>query len=115
MKMEIHTINLELGRPLVSSALKQLEFSLASVRARGGRLVKIIHGYGSSGKGGRIRTESRRLLNSYKNKGRVTAIVHGEKFSIFDAGTRYLLDKCPELSSDRDLGAGNMGVTFVYL
>lgn len=113
--MEIYTVNLELGRPDAQSAMKQLEFSLASVRARGGRLIKFIHGYGSSGTGGRIRTEARKLLNAYKNKGKITVCVYGENFSIFDTGTRYLLDRCPSLSSDPDLGNSNMGITIVYL
>ncbi|NLK40188.1 MAG: hypothetical protein GX303_08140 [Clostridiales bacterium] len=113
--MEIYTINLELGRPDVQSALKHAEFSIASVRAQGGRLIKFIHGYGSSGKGGKIRTQVRKMLNSYKQKGRVSVCVYGENFSIFDAGTRYLLDRYPSLAKDPDLNRGNMGITFVYL
>lgn len=113
--MEIYTVNLELERPDVQSALKQMEFSIASVRARGGRLIKFIHGYGSSGTGGKIRTEVRKVFNAYKRQGKITVCVHGENFSIFDPGTRYLLDRYPELSKDPDLDRSNMGVTFVYL
>ncbi len=111
----IHEINLELGSPDRLSALKQLEFFIASTRASKGRVIKVIHGYGSSGKGGRIRGSVRRLLKEYKDSGRLTLFIKGEDFSIFDPSTRYLIEKFPETGKDPDLERANQGITYILL
>lgn len=41
--------------PTMRAALQQLSFELRRGRSLGCAAVKLIHGYGSSGKGGRIR------------------------------------------------------------
>ena len=111
----IHEINLEIGSPDVNSALKQLEFFIASTRVAKGRVIKIIHGYGSSGKGGKIRTAVRKMLKEYKDSSRLTLFIKGENFSIFDASTRYLIEKFPQTSKDPDLDRANPGITYVML
>ena len=78
-------------------------------------LLKLIHGYGSSGKGGRIRTASRKYLLAQQEKGRIAAVVPGERFTIFDETTRRALQQYPHLRQDRDLERENMGVTFIFL
>ena len=55
-------LNLELGWPTVDQALRRLDAELEAARKMNTPLMKLIHGYGSSGKGGRIRTASRRYL-----------------------------------------------------
>ena len=50
-------INLEEGRPTVNVGLLRLDRALVSARAEGVPLLKVIHGYGSSGVGGRLREE----------------------------------------------------------
>ena len=52
-------LNLELGWPTVDQALRRLDAELEAARKMNTPLMKLIHGYGSSGKGGRIR--ARRL------------------------------------------------------
>lgn len=49
----IWEVNLELGRPSADEALRRLEHELAAKRHLRAKAMKIIHGYGSSGKGGR--------------------------------------------------------------
>ena len=58
----IWEVNLELGRPSADEALRRLEHELAAKRHLRAKAMKIIHGYGSSGKGGRIRT-ARRIIS----------------------------------------------------
>lgn len=43
--------NLEAGLPTVAQALERFERDLREARACGAKLVRIIHGYGSSGRG----------------------------------------------------------------
>lgn len=77
--------------------------------------VKLIHGYGSSGAGGRIRVEARRRLDRMKAGGEIWGYIPGESFSIFDSDTLAAFQRCPTLRRDRDLERHNNGVTFVLL
>lgn len=113
MAEELYTINLEEGLPDVDAALRILEYQFASAAARGERVVKIIHGYGSTGRGcGRLRSAARRWG---KNDPRVGLVVKGEDFSIFDANSRYLLEKAPLAAKDPDLGNANPGITLFFI
>ena len=112
--MAIRELNLEQGRPTVDQALGWLEAELNAARKMNTPLMKLIHGYGSSGKGGRIRTASRRYLEEAAAQGRITTYLPGERFSIFDETARRAMQRYPQLRQDRDLDAENRGVTFVF-
>ena len=75
--------------------------------------LKLIHGYGSSGVGGKIRVAVRQELAARRAKGEIADFIAGEEFSIFHEGTRRALVKCEVLRQDRDLDRYNNGVTFV--
>ena len=86
-----------------------------TARAGGVRVVKLIHGYGSSGAGGAIRADVHRQLAEKKAAGSIRAWVRGEDFSPFDADSRAILEACPPLRKDPDLIRQNHRVTFVLL
>lgn len=111
----LREVNLEQGMPLAAEAVRRLTFELHQSRRMGCSVLKIIHGYGSSGKGGRIREESRRYLGRLKESGEVRQVIPGEEFSIFSPETRAAFDCCGELRKDRDLERHNNGVTFIVL
>ena len=79
------------------------------------RAVKLIHGYGSSGAGGKIRIAVRRQLLDLLRQGQIKAFIPGESFSIFDETTRKGLTYCPALRKDPDLDRYNNGITVVLL
>ena len=58
MPGKLRVVNLEDGKPRVDAAIRRLTYELAHTRACGCTVLKIIHGYGSSGAGGRIRAVS---------------------------------------------------------
>ena len=109
------TVNLEYGRPLVASALARLNHELASARTAGVRVLTIIHGYGSSGKGGAIREECRRSLDYLAHIGQITAAIPGEEFNRKAGPTRNLLRRFPGLAADDNLGRNNPGITLVII
>lgn len=111
----LREINLEAGMPYADAAIRRLTYELAHSRNAGVAVLKIIHGYGSSGKGGRIRTEARAYLQRLKNRREVKDVIPGEQFSIFDAATRSAFLLCGELRRDSDLERHNNGVTFIIL
>ena len=109
----IWEVNLELGRPSADEALRRLEHELAAKRHLRAKAMKIIHGYGSSGKGGRIRTASRKYLRAAQEQGRIYAVLPGERLTIFDEEARRLMARCPALRDACDRERYNCGVTFV--
>mgnify|MGYP000797344327 CR=1 FL=1 len=106
----VRELNLEQGRPSVDQALGWLEAELEAARKMNTPLMKLIHGYGSSGKGGRLRTACRTWLRQQE-----LCFLPGEEFSIFNQEARRWLALCPRLRQDRDLDAENRGVTYVLL
>lgn len=114
-KSRYATLDLEAGMPLVEHALKRMHFQLETHRKVGVVAVKLIHGYGSSGTGGKIRTAVRKELADMKAAGKVRDYVIGEEFSIFSPVTRSILVACPEVRGDRDMERHNNGITVVWL
>lgn len=112
---ELREVNLERGMPSVDQAIRQLTFELRRSRSLGFCALKIIHGYGSSGAGGRIRVESRNYLARLKARGEIADFIPGEVFSIFHAGTLAAFRRCGALRRDPDLERHNNGVTFILL
>ena len=111
----LKTINLEAGRPTAADAIRRLTYELHTSRRLGYIAVKLIHGYGSSGSGGRIRVEARAYLSRLLNKKQLKMVLTGERFSIFDEDTRAAFALCGALREDHDLDRHNNGVTFVLL
>jgi hypothetical protein len=50
----IKTINLELDLPTLDEARRKVIAELRAAKREGVRVLKVIHGYGSTGKGGRL-------------------------------------------------------------
>ncbi|MGI6499009.1 MAG: hypothetical protein ACOX0U_09495 [Oscillospiraceae bacterium] len=115
MKDDLREVNLELGRPVVAAAIRRLTFEIQYSRQLGVSVLKIIHGYGSTGTGGKIRIAARRYLMSLEARGEVKGMIPGERFSIFEEATRQAFSLCGALRHDRDLERHNNGVTFILL
>lgn len=108
-------VNIKADMPTASDAIKRVTYNIRNGKSWGAGAIKIIHGYGSSGKGGKIRTETRRYLEDQKKKGLIKDYVPGESFSIFDEATRKAFDNCDELRKDSDLERHNNGITIVVI
>lgn len=115
MGCNFREVNLEQGKPFVDEAIRRLTYELGHSRKMGVTVLKIIHGYGSSGTGGRIRVEARRYLERLKQRREIRDYIPGEAFSIFQEETRAAFQRCDTLRRDRDLDRHNNGVTFIVL
>ncbi len=113
--MSFREINLKEGMPYVDEALARLKTEIYSAKSGGESAVKFIHGYGSSGKGGKIKRAVHEKLAHYKVAGVVEEYVPGEEFTPFSGACRNLLIACPEAAHDRDYSRYNHGVTIVLL
>ena len=78
-------------------------------------LLKIVHGYGSTGAGGDIRIAVQRRLRELADCGEIRGCIFGESWSKSDEESWRLVQVQPELKSDPDLGRGNLGITIVLL
>lgn len=108
-------VNLEQGMPTVELGLRRLTSELYTSRRMGCPAVKLIHGYGSSGKGGKLRLAVRRELEKMKKAGQVKSVIYGEKFTIFETATLTAFSAAPDLRRDPDLERYNNGITIVIL
>lgn len=109
----IKIVNLEDGMPTVEQARLRLDYELQRARADGFAAAKIIHGYGSSGVGGALRTALQAKLRAAAQRGELHAVIYGEDWRVSDEHTWPLLQKYPEWKSDFDLGRANRGITVV--
>ena len=84
-------------------------------KREGVKVLKVIHGYGSSGKGGALCVGLRKSFGLRKKEGVIKDAITGEDFSIFNEVVLDLLEAVPELRGDPDLGATNEGITVLWL
>ncbi len=107
---KIKTINLKEGMPPVDEALDTLSVELDSAREQGVKVLRIIHGYGSSGTGGKIKQA---VIQELKSRHR--AYVVGDRYSEDTHQGRDLLRQFPGLRSTLRSDRNNPGITFVKL
>ena len=113
--LAIKTVNLKSDMPSVEEALRRLDRELALARQGKISLLKIVHGYGSSGAGGDIRIAVQRRLHELAEAGQLRGCIYGENWSKTDDETWRLLQLQSALKSDPDLGRRNLGITVVLL
>ncbi len=87
-------VNIEEGMPLVDQAIRRVTYELGAAGRNGLKALKLIHGYGSSGTGGRIRVEVRKYLSRQKALGKIKAFVPGEQWEIFNPEAIRILNGC---------------------
>lgn len=113
--MSCRVVNLERGLPSLEEARRKLLDELQEAARSGVRLLKVVHGYGSTGSEGVLCAGIRKSLRLRVKEGRARTIVPGELFSSDKNETRELLKRNPSLRGDRDLNRANPGITIVEL
>jgi len=92
---------------------EELLLALSQVRNSSSlRILKIIHGYGSAGKGSTTKELVRNWV--FRNKNRFKQTIDGENYSLYNAPTQEMR-KQVGACTDTDLGSGNAGVTIVWV
>ena len=114
-RSKIKTENIKKNLPTVDEARRKLETKIANAKSNGIKIVKIVHGYGSSGKGGKIKIAIGKALNKKKCDGKIIEWIAGEYFSTLDEKTQQMIKIYPKLKSDSDLNKRNNGISLVFL
>lgn len=106
-------INIKSLNQTVSLALGEFLVELDRAKFSGVKIIKVITGYGSHGKGGEIKRELDKLLNKLKRENKITDYFKGETIS---RENLTLLNKiCSELILDNEIISYNSGVTLVVV
>lgn len=101
--------------PTLDEARRLVIEEIRRAKREGVKVLKVIHGYGSSGKGGVLCTGLRKSFGLRKKEGVIKDFVAGESFSIFNPTVLALLEAVPALRGDPDLSATNEGITLIRL
>lgn len=115
MGVSIKTANLEDGMPSVPQARVRLASEIELARRAGTAVLKVIHGYGSSGIGGDLRIALQSTLRQMAQRGEIRACIFGENWRKSDEHAWELVKRFPGLTEDRDFGRTNKGITIVVL
>ena len=112
-KKNITVLNLEEKMPSVGEVMHDMKRILPKYKAGGSRCLVLIHGYGSSGKGGTIRITLRPWLESQVKNGKIRCVVYGENFNMFSGDARRLFQTYQDLREY--YGDNNPGITVAEL
>jgi hypothetical protein len=107
--------NLENGMPTVEQALDRFRRRLREASASGAKVLRVIHGYGSTGRGGKIRDAVRRELGRMLARGEAVAVVAGEDYGSATVAGRDLLTRFKELKATERSDSMNHGITLIEL
>lgn len=113
--MSVKTVILKSDMPSVQEALQRLDREIALARQGRVAVLKVVHGYGSTGSGGDIRIAVQRRLHDLAEAGQIRGCIFGENWSKTDEATWRLLQAQSDLKGDADLGRRNQGITVVLL
>lgn len=103
------------GHPTVEEAFKRLRNEVVTLRKKGVELVRVIHGYGSSGLGGEIKRRIPFELELLVNDGRIESFISGEMFNCFNSKAVDLVSRFKILKKDPDYRFENPGMTIIVL
>lgn len=111
---ELPKMNLEEGMPSLAEATLRMNQFINQSQHAGVRVIKIIHGYGSSGVGGRLRNGLRQELMKRKQNGKIKDLIPGERFGVNEDTILYL-HQYTQLKVDPDFSMNNPGITVIIL
>ena len=106
-------INIKDGMPTVEEAMRYLRGECERLRREKYRVIAIIHGYGSTGKGGAICQKARQWLKAQEKQKKLKTVIFGEDFELFNFDALRLKGQYPDLADY--FGGHNHGVTVVEL
>ena len=112
--MNYRTYNLKEDMPTVELALANIEIEIDRCHSEGVKVLKIIHGYGSSGVGGEIKKALSNWLRIKKRSGLIKDYIKGEEWPTSNKAAK-IKQEVPELLGDMELYFANPGLTILIL
>ena len=114
-KMDYKQLNLKEDSPTVELALAMFEIELERCKLEGVKVIKVLHGYGSHGKGGDICRNLRTLCFKLKKEKKIKDFLLGNEWDLANQKCFNIVTNLKNYHDDNDLGSNNPGITFVVL
>ncbi len=111
--MECYHIDIKSDGEVASVAIAEFLCAVEQARAGGYSVMKVLHGYGSHGVGGVIKSELTKQLKMLKAQRKICDYYFGNKIGV--QARQNLINRCAELYIDKDLYNLNAGICFVCL
>ena len=109
-------INLETGGPTAEEALERLTSQVRAASEAGIRALIVIHGYGSSGSGGKIKWAVRDALENNYFSDRVDEYYFGEELALGSSGYQAVIKRRATLKLHlSQFKIGNAGMTVLLM
>ena len=110
------TLNLESGGPTAEEALERLTHHVRAASVAGVRALIVIHGYGSSGSGGKIKWVVRDALENNYFSDRVDEYYFGEDLAFGSSSYQTVIKRRSSLKSHlSQFKIGNAGMTVLLM
>ena len=108
--------NIKEDNATVEYALNKLEIEIESAKLEEDvKAIKVLHGYGSHGRGGAIFNALKPKLEEWKRKKFIKDYFFGDKWNIFDKQTLKILKADKSIYNDEDLNKSNPGITIIEI
>lgn len=111
----LRLINLKEEGFTVEYALAVLEIEIEGAKREGLYALKLLHGYGSHGRGGVIAKAVKRQLALWKREGFIVDYFGGDKWDMFEPKTQNILNLDKSIYNDCDIGHANPGISIVQI
>lgn len=111
----IANLNIKNNLPTVDEAISRFEREFLSHKHAGVAVVRVVHGWGSSGTGGKIKAAFHKLLKSKLAHNDIHSFLPGDHYSDKTSKGKELLETCPSLRSSLRTDRNNPGITFIIL
>lgn len=112
----IKEINIKEDFPPVDVAVALVEREIEANKQFGDSIIKIIHGYGSHGVGGAIRTNLRNRLKELKNQHKIIDFINGERFTNTVVESMKISENHKaQLYVDYNINSINYGITIIII
>ena len=113
--MQLITIDIKSEKQSVAEAIAQFEIEAEAYKKGGFKVMKVIHGYGSHGVGGAIRTEFLKKCEQLKRQKKLYDYIPGDKWLTKSIAKTMAINYCADLLADKELHFVNPGCTIVLL
>ena len=113
--MKLITIDIKSERQTVNEAIAQFLVEVDSYKMGGFKVMKVIHGYGSHGVGGAIRSQFLKKCEELKRRGVIEDYVCGSGWTPKNVVRKIAINYCPDLLADKELSFLNPGCSIVVM
>jgi hypothetical protein len=113
--MKIVDLSVKQDLPTVEKARARLVEGLKRLAGEGVTFVRVVHGYGSKGVGGKIRHAIVPTLRRLQSEGVIRVFIPGEHWKPGNAEADRLVRATRGLREDPDFGGSNKGITIVVI